>query len=134
MWWGEAYILSFQGQVNSACMEFVDEGQRGLLQPGFPFLPQQFIQHFAVMDGILPTPACPTGSCPLYLLNMTNKASIYGFQTGAVCIKLGTHKRFVCSFYGFFTCQASVLAEKIEGLSISSLEEISDMLTLSIFS
>ena len=51
-------------KVNSAHMDFVEEGQRSLLPPGFQCWPLQFIQHLANMADVLPVPASQAGSSP----------------------------------------------------------------------
>ena len=78
MWWpcsfqavSRDHILVFFNR-HCSTMNSVKDKQRGMVPPGLKRWPFKLIKHFADTTRVLPSPAGPTGCCPLNFLNLVN--------------------------------------------------------------
>ena len=114
--WSRGQILIF---VKRHCtgVNLEEEGQVRLLPTNLQGWPLKFVQHIADTTCIPPSPAVPSGSCPLHLLNLCYLSVMIGMPNRSCILELRSHQCFVCNFLSVPRCQCQVAPKKTLCLS-----------------
>ena len=98
-------------------VNLVEEGEGRLFPTGLQGWPLKFVQHIADTTCISPSPAGPSGSCPLRLLHLCYLSVMIGMPNRSCILKLRSNKCFVCNFLSVSRCQCQVAPKKSHCLS-----------------
>ena len=91
-----------------------------LLLAGLRGRPLKFVKHVAGATGVSPSPAGPPGSCPLYLLHLSNLSFIIGMPNRCCILELRANQCFVCNFLNVPKCKGQIAPKKTQCLSCLS--------------
>ena len=103
------YFLCLEpGSDTYLCQEtlYLSESCRGRLMKttNLQGRPLKFVQHIADTTCISPSPAGPSGSCPLHLLHLCYLSVMTGMPNRSYILKLRSNQCFVCNFLSVPSC------------------------------
>ena len=75
-------------EIGQKLPKYAAEPYGRLLPGGLQGWPLKFVKHVADATGVSPSPAGPPGSCPLYLLHLSNLSFMIGMPNRCCILKL----------------------------------------------